>query len=163
MPKPLGHNSTNVLSTVDELDQVARARSESGGTVESMQERVVNQNMTERQGLVDPGSDLVLGVKEVSSRYPEEIDETRIGPRVQDLIFDRPLVLVTEQSALTLTIAAEVVDENPYFSEAEIQERLNRLRDKMVRDTVQADAVKVTAESELLAPKHQYGCWLIIF
>ena len=167
VPNPLGHQSRNVQSTVDELHLQARARNDSmttyGGTVERMREKVMERKLAQNLGILAAGSDVVVGVEEVPIRFPEDEEEIEIGPRVQDLNLRTPSGLVTEKPALTLTVAAEVVDDNPAFMEVQLQERLNWLRDEMVRDTVQADAVKVTAESELPVPKHQFVCWLTIF
>ena len=166
LPNPLGHQSRNVQSTVDELHLQARARKEAkkmtGGTVERMRGKVMERKLDPKFGLVSAGPDVVVGDKEVASRFPEDEESMEIGPRVQDLNLGSPSGLVTEKSALNLAIAAEVVDDNPAFLEAQIQERLNLLRDEMVRDTVQADAVKVTTESELPVSKHQYVCWLTL-
>ena len=166
LPNPLGQSSKNVPSTVDELHLQSRARKEakktSGGTFERMHERVMTQKLAQNLGIVAAGSDVVVGVKEVCSRFLVE-EEMEIAPRVQDLNLGSSQMLNSAQSTLTLAIAAEVVDDNHAFMEAQIQERMNWLRDEMVRDTVQADAVKVIAERELRSPKRRYGCWLTLF
>jgi hypothetical protein len=122
----------------------------------------MERKLAQKLGLVVAGSDVVVGDNDVASRFPEDKEEIKIEPRVQDMHFSSPSGLVTEKSALNLAIAAEVVDDNLAFMEAQIQERLNWLRDEMVRHTVQADAVKVTTEGELRTAKHQYGCWLTL-
>ena len=167
LPNPLGHQSRNVQSTVDELHLQARARNESmtmsGRTLGRIPEKVMEWKLAQNRGILAAGSDVVVGVEEVPIRFPVDEEEMEIRPRVQDLNLGSPSGLDTENSVLTLNIAAEVVDDNPAFMEAQIQERLNCLRDEMVRDTVQADAVKVTTESELPVTKHRYRCWLTIF
>ena len=166
LSNPLRSESANVQTTVDELHLRARARKvakkSSGGTVQIMQETVMDRKLDQRLGIVAPVSDVAGGVEEVTKQFPEE-EEMTIGPRMPVSFLNRSPVLVTEKSTLTLTIAAEVVDNDPADMEAQIQERVNCLRNEMIRDTVQADAVKVITENELHKPRLHYGYWLTLF
>jgi hypothetical protein len=99
LPNPLGHSSRNVPSTVDELHLKAGSRKEakktSGGTVKRMHQRVMTQKLAQTLGIVAAGSNVVVGVKEVSSQFPVE-EEMEIAPRVQELKLGSPQMLVTE-------------------------------------------------------------------
>ena len=163
---PLKSDSTNAQSTVDDLHLRAKARKKekknSGGTVQRMHEKVMERKLAQKLGVVAAVSDVALEVKEVPRQFPEE-EEMLIGSRMPDSYLNTPPVSVTETNALTLTIAAEVVDNDPADMEAQIQERVNCLRDKMIQDTVQADAVKVINESKIHTPRHHYKYWLILF
>lgn len=165
LPKPLGHSSGDVMSTVYDLHLKARARKvaekTSGETVKRIHENIMTQKLDQNIGIVAAESNVVVNVEEVASRVSVE-GEMDFGPRVQDLNLGSRPEAVTVHAASILPISAEMVDDNPAFMEAQIQERMNWLRDEMVRDTVQAVAVKVCTKSELRVQRRWYGCWLVL-
>jgi hypothetical protein len=99
-----------------------------------------------------PGRSLSVRQRGALTSSPEEESYDRRAPMLQPSMEDPSNI---ENSSVGL-IAAELVDDSNADMEAQIEERVGKLRLELIRDTVQADEVKVVAYTDFAA--RNYVC-----
>jgi len=154
---------------VHEMHKISRARREmkknqdhAPNSIDSMHQRARERRLAGKISASPGSSKIDEPDNEIIHNNDDDRNPSEVLKRIADPLDDvdessRKLMTsgTIGMSISNLAIAAEVVDDEPPIDfEAQIQERMGQYREKLMRDAVQADAVKVIPEDDdrVLAP-----------